>query len=149
MSKAPARNQQRDLQYAALPFRRGARDALEVMLITSRGSKRWIIPKGWPVEKLAPHDSAAREALEEGGVIGRIGKGSIGAYQYEKRHDDGTTTRCTVTVFALEVEKQLASWHEKDERSTRWFALPEAARAVAEPELSAMIRNLAALLTSA
>ncbi len=142
MSREPARN----LQYAALPYRRRADGTLEVMLITSRETRRWIIPKGWPVERLAPHDSAAHEALEEGGLVGRIGERPIGVYHYRKRLADKSAVQCAVKVFALEVKEQLTSWPEKDERRTQWFALQEAAGAVEEPELSAMIANLAALL---
>ena len=72
------------LQYAALPYRRrGA--AIEVLLITSLGTKRWIIPKGWPIEGLKPPDSAAGEAMEEAGVVGVVGRESIGSFLYEKR----------------------------------------------------------------
>ena len=80
------------------------------------------------------------------GLVGQIGKRSIGHYFYQKRRADGSTVRCTVQVFALEVERQLTSWPEQNQRHTRWFALDEAADAVNEPELRAMIQNLAALL---
>jgi 8-oxo-dGTP pyrophosphatase MutT (NUDIX family) len=142
MSKKPAPN----LQYAALPYRRRDDGVFEVMLITSRETRRWIIPKGWPVPRLAPHESAVREAWEEGGLIGRIGEHSIGVFHYEKQLADGSTVPCTVTVFALEVEQQLASWPEQDRRSTHWFTLQEAAGAVKEPELRAIMQNLALLV---
>ena len=142
MSRKPAPN----LQYAALPYRRRADGVFEVMLITSRETRRWIIPKGWPVQRLAPHESAAREAWEEGGLIGRIGEHSIGIFDYEKQLADGSAVPCTVTVFALEVEQQLTTWPEQDRRSTHWFTLQEAAGAVKEPELRAIIQDLAALL---
>ena len=61
------------LQYAALPYRRRADGGIEVLLITSRETRRWIIPKGWPAPGLTPHDSAINEAMEERGAIGRIG----------------------------------------------------------------------------
>jgi 8-oxo-dGTP pyrophosphatase MutT (NUDIX family) len=137
----------RSLQYAALPYRRRADGAIEVMLITSRETQRWVIPKGWPVHGLAPHDTAAKEAMEESGVVGRIGERSIGCYHYMKLLVGMALVRCQVETFALEVEEQLGSWPEQDQRHTRWFELQEAADAVQEPELSAMIRNLAALLT--
>jgi ADP-ribose pyrophosphatase YjhB (NUDIX family) len=142
MSRKAAPN----LQYAALPYRRRADGVIEVMLITSRETKRWVIPKGWPVQGLAPRDSAANEAMEESGVVGRIGKRSIGFYHYMKLFGGAAAVRCKVETFPLEVEEQLTSWPEEDQRRTRWFELQEAADAVQEPELSAMIRNLAALL---
>jgi ADP-ribose pyrophosphatase YjhB (NUDIX family) len=134
------------LQYAALPYRRLAGGVFEVMLITSRETERWIIPKDWLGHQLAPHESAAREAWEEGGLIGRIGEHSIGIFDYEKQLSDGSAAPCTVTVFALEVEQQLTSWPEQDRRSTQWFTLQEAAVAAKEPALSAIIQDLAALL---
>jgi 8-oxo-dGTP pyrophosphatase MutT (NUDIX family) len=130
------------LQYAALPFRRRADLTIEVMLITSRDTGRWVIPKGWPVPKLTPRNSAAHEAREEGGIVGRIGERPIGRFHYDKRLSDGSSTHCEVEVFALEVERQMKSWLEKDQRRTRWFAVAEAAVAVDEPELRALIANL-------
>lgn len=135
-----------NLQYAALPYRRRTDGAIEVMLITSLNTKRWIIPKGWPVQGLAPHDCAAREAMEESGLVGRISDRSIGFYGYEKRLADGSAVRCTVETFLLEVEEQLTSWPECGRRQTQWYALQAAADAIEEPELSAMIQSLAALL---
>lgn len=134
------------LQYAALPYRRTTDGSLQVMLVTSKRSRRWIIPKGWPVAGLRPAQSAAREAEEEAGLVGRISERPIGAYSYDKRTAGGTSMRCRVRTFALEVEAQLSAWPEQDRRRTRWFALPEAARAVQEPELKAMIANLPTLL---
>jgi 8-oxo-dGTP pyrophosphatase MutT (NUDIX family) len=61
----------RRIQYAALPYRARGKSELEVMLVTSRGSRRWIIPKGWPKRGIPAHDTAAKEAFEEAGVIGR------------------------------------------------------------------------------
>jgi hypothetical protein len=98
------------------------------------------------VQGLAPRDSAANEAMEESGVVGRIGKRSIGFYHYMKLLGGADAVPCKVETFPLEVEERLTSWPEEDQRRTRWFELQEAADAVQEPELSAMIRNLAALL---
>jgi ADP-ribose pyrophosphatase YjhB (NUDIX family) len=133
------------MQYAALPYRRRAGGGIEVMLITSRETKRWVIPKGWPAPGLAPHHSAKKEAMEEGGIIGRIGEHSVGFYHYTKVVP-GADVPCKVEVFLLEVEEQLVSWPEEGQRLIRWFELQEAGEAVQEPELSAIIRNLAALL---
>ena len=137
-----SRNRPRRFQYAALPYRRRPDASIEIMLITSRDTGRWLIPKGWPEPGLGPAEAAAREAYEEGGLVGRIGDRSIGSYHYDKRLPDGSTVYCVVEVFALEVERQMKSWPERNERSTRWFFLQEAAEAVGEPELRAIIRNL-------
>jgi 8-oxo-dGTP pyrophosphatase MutT (NUDIX family) len=142
MSKKPAPN----LQYAALPYRHRADGTIEVMLVTSRETGRWVIPKGWPIRGLVPPDSAAREAMEEAGLAGRVGDRSIGFYHYEKRLADGSAVACEVETFAFEVEKQFTAWPEQDQRHTQWFALQGAADAVQESELSAMILRLQALL---
>lgn len=133
------------LQYAALSYRRRADGGIEVLLITSRETRRWIIPKGWPAPGLTPHDSARNEAMEESGAIGRIGERSIGVYHYTKLVADAAVP-CKVEVFLLEVEEQLVSWPEEGQRNIQWFGLQEAGDVVQEPELSAIIRNLAALL---
>jgi 8-oxo-dGTP pyrophosphatase MutT (NUDIX family) len=136
-----------NFQYGALPYRRRADATPEVMLITSRDSGRWVIPKGWPVAGEAAWDSAAREAREEAGLVGRIGRRAVGRYHYEKLLENGSSIWCMVEVFALEVDEQLASWPERDQRLTRWFSLEEAATAVDEPELGAVIRDLPTHLT--
>jgi 8-oxo-dGTP pyrophosphatase MutT (NUDIX family) len=133
------------LQYAALPYRRRG-DGVEIMLITSRDTGRWVIPEGWPMPGLAPCHSAAREAREEGGLVGKVGEQPIGRYHYQKRLADGSWVPCAVEVFALEVERQMRTWLERHQRRTQWFALQEAADAVQEPELRALIRDLATRL---
>jgi len=134
-------------QYAALPYRRDKAGALEVFLVTSRETKRWVIPKGWPIRGLKPHDSAAREAYEEAGLEGDARKRSIGRYMYDKRVDQGHVA-CEVDVFPLAVKRQRKRWPEKGQREGRWFDLSEAAEAVQEPELAALIRDLPARLAS-
>jgi 8-oxo-dGTP pyrophosphatase MutT (NUDIX family) len=129
------------LQYGALPYRRHA-GALEIMLVTSRQMRRWIIPKGWPVAGLAPHESAAHEAMEEAGLLGEISARSLGSYRYTKRLVAGSIT-CQVDVFPLRTREQLPAWPEMHQRSTQWFTLEDAAAAVDEPELSEMIRKFA------
>jgi 8-oxo-dGTP pyrophosphatase MutT (NUDIX family) len=129
------------LQYAALPWRRTP--ALEILLVSSRETRRWIIPKGWPIEGLAPHEAAAREAFEEAGVRGEAMPTALGHYHYVKRSKAGADQPCRVEVFALEVESEALDWPEKDERSTRWFPADVAAGAVDEPELKELIHKFA------
>ncbi len=126
-------------QYAALPVRINGSGQLEVLLLTSRGSRRWVLPKGWPIRKLAPGAAAAREAYEEAGVEGQVRpRTSIGAYHYAKNLEVGQLPM-TVKVFLLWVERQLPTWPEQAERETRWFSPEVAAGLVAEPELAALI----------
>src|SRR5258707_10158335 len=100
------------VQYAALPYRSSSTYRTEVMLVTSRERRRWIIPKGWPQKGKAPHRSAAREAFEEAGVVGAIRRRSIGSFSYEKRLKKGALVECEVLVFALKVKGQNNKWPE-------------------------------------
>jgi 8-oxo-dGTP pyrophosphatase MutT (NUDIX family) len=132
-----------NFQFAALHYRRSTDDTgLEVMLITSRDTGRWVVPKGWPSEREAAWDCAAREAREEAGLVGDIHKRPVGSYHYKKLLDSGLPVWCTVEVFALAVAGRLESWPEQSERVGRWFSLDDAANAVDEPELGDLIREL-------
>jgi len=128
-------------QYAALPFRQ--RDGIEVLLVSSRETRRWVVPKGWPKKGCKPHVTAAREAREEAGVIGEIGRKSVGSYHYLKDGEGGSI--CLVVVFPLAVKRQRKTWPEKSQRTTKWFPLALAADAVNEPELKDVIRNFGRL----
>ena len=128
------------VQYAALPYRVTKDGGLEFLLITSRTTRRWIIPKGWPMGDRPPHKVAAREALEEAGVEGKAGKRPIGAYLYEKLLSNGVLVPCHVEVFALKVEKQKSAWPERKMRDRRWLSREEAAREVSDGELAPLIR---------
>lgn len=128
-------------QIAAMPIRRLADGSLEILLVTSRTTRRWIVPKGWPMKGLKDHDAAAREAFEEAGVVGRISHEPAGRYTYWKRMADHFVL-CEVTLYLLEVDRQLASWAEQDQRRSQWFKLADAADLVDEPELRSAIRDL-------
>lgn len=128
------------VQYAALPWR--MRDGtLEAMLLTSRGTGRWVIPKGWPHDGFSSAHSAAQEAYEEAGIRGSVTTAPIGSYCYTKTRDEGGSVDCVVYVHALEVKDQLEDWPEKGQRKTRWFPRGEAASLVAEAELRTLISS--------
>lgn len=129
------------MQYAALPFR--DEGELQVLLVTSRETHRWIIPKGWPMASRHPWDAAAREALEEAGVEGAVSHTPVGTYIYDKRMAGGVLVPCSVEVFALKVARQRKQWREKDERETRWFPVTEAIEAVQEQGLKIILRTFA------
>jgi 8-oxo-dGTP pyrophosphatase MutT (NUDIX family) len=112
------------------------------MLVTSRETGRWIIPKGWPKRRKKPCASAAREAFEEAGVVGRIDKSPIGSYSYKKRLKRGEVVVCQVDVFPLEVRRLKKSWPEMSEREVQWFSRTAAAETVSERRLSNIIRKL-------
>ena len=115
-----------------------------VMLITSRETQRWVIPKGWAKNGVAPHAQAAREAYEEAGLEGEIGTKPIATYRYDKRLPKGRTRACQVQVFPLAVTRQHDDWPEKSERQTRWFTPAEAAERVAEDGLATLMLRLVA-----
>ena len=110
-------------QFAALPWRTGT-GGLEILVITSRETRRWVIPKGWPMKDRAAHQAAAQEAYEEAGVRGDIASEPLGM---------------------LQVSEILDTWPERDEREREWVKPEEAARRVDEPELTALIEAFAFL----
>ncbi|MGB2201546.1 MAG: NUDIX hydrolase [Pseudooceanicola atlanticus] len=127
-------------QYAALCYR-VVRDKPQVLLITSRGTKRWIVPKGWPMAKKAPHEAALQEAKEEGGVIGRASAKPLGTYSYMKVLSNGDEVPCIGLLFPVRVRLLRAEYPEARERKRKWFSLKKAAKKVDEPELARMIRD--------
>lgn len=133
-------------QVAALPLRFDAR--AEILLVTSRDAKRWVIPKGWPMPGLSDADAAAVEAREEAGLAGVIHPAPLGAYVYRKRRDRRVRL-IKVTVYRLDVRRQLGKFRERGQRSARWMSLPEAAEAVREPGLKALLRTLDGRLSDA
>jgi 8-oxo-dGTP pyrophosphatase MutT (NUDIX family) len=136
----------RHRQYGALALRVGARDQIEVLLLTSRGTGRWVIPKGWPMRNRTPAGTAKREAFEEAGVKGELwSKKPIGSFRYFKR-DENFSGEILVRVFVLGVERQKKEWPEKDQRRVRWFSLRQAAALVKERELAKLLRSIPKLL---
>jgi 8-oxo-dGTP pyrophosphatase MutT (NUDIX family) len=126
-------------QFAALPWRRGPNGDVEVMLITSRETHRWVIPKGWPIKGKSAWKSAAQEAFEEAGLQGKIGKRPAGVYAYDKRLDNGRLQQVQVAVFDLQVESEAQVFPEAGQRRKQWVSPGEAARLVDEPELMAVL----------
>src|SRR5262252_799126 len=106
MRNGSKRPSARRLQYAALPYRMSKKDRAEFMLVTSRETRRWIIPKGWPKKGKSPRRSAADEAFEEAGVVGAVGKHPAGSFIYKKRLKNGGWVQCEVRVFPLKVKQQ-------------------------------------------
>ena len=128
-------------QFAALPWRRQADGSVKVLLITSRDTHRWVIPKGWPMVGRTPAQAAAQEAYEEAGLVGEATARAIGAYTYDKRLRDGAVRAVTVQVFALEVMVERLSFPEQGQREKRWTSLEQAAELVDEAELKAILRG--------
>src|SRR3984885_648182 len=103
----------RDVQFAALPWRIGEGGRRQIMLLTSRETQRWIIPKGWPMKGRKPAEVASQEAYEEAGLVGHVvGKRPIGSFHYQKQLTNKERL-CQVLVFSYRVDRQLDDWPEK------------------------------------
>ena len=127
-------------QVAALPWRLGD-DGVEVMMITSRETRRWVIPKGGRMVGKTDPQAAAQEAYEEAGVQGETLEAPIGHFRYAKRLKSGETQACVVAVYPLEVLIQLGAWPEDQQRQRRWMPQADAADAVHEEDLADLIRD--------
>jgi 8-oxo-dGTP pyrophosphatase MutT (NUDIX family) len=130
-------------QVAALVFRVSEQEGVEVLLMTSRGTGRAVIPKGWAMKGKLDHEAAAQETYEEAGILGKIARKPIGTYEYWKE----LATTCelvSVDVYPLEVERQRKKWPEQGSREVAWFTRGDAALRVNEPALAAMILGFVA-----
>jgi len=133
--------QQGGQQFAALPFAE-IEGEVRVLLVTSRETRRWVLPKGWAEEGLTPAELAAKEAFEEAGALGSVVSEAIGAYRYSKRLKTGQELWCEVGVYPLHVEQLLGEWPEAHQRERRWFSPAQAAEQVQEEDLAALLRQL-------
>ena len=130
-------------QIAAIPLRSDASGQLQVMLVTSRETRRWVIPKGWPWPGLPDHEAAREEAWEEAGVRGHARRDKIGSFTYGKRRN-GKVMPTKVIVYRLDVTEIAETWPEIAERQRAWFSLAKAADAVEELKLKKLLLALVA-----
>lgn len=137
----PVYGKRHSLQVAALCWRRNRKGRIRILLITSRETRRWVIPKGWPMHNRTSAGAAEREAFEEAGVRGSVIDKCIGLYTYEKVLGRKKTIPLVVQVFPLEVESILKKYPENGQRRGQWFSRSKAARKVREPDLKALIRT--------
>ncbi|MBV9930251.1 MAG: NUDIX domain-containing protein [Alphaproteobacteria bacterium] len=131
----------RPVQAAAMPWRRRGDGDIEILLVTGRRGRRWIVPKGWPMRGRSLAEAAAQEAWEEAGVRGRVAPRPIGRFRHHKRHRLLGPTEFIVLLFPLEVESEAQSWPERDQRARRWCRRRDAAEAVASPALAKLVRG--------
>lgn len=129
-------------QCAALPLTWREDGSCLVLLVTSRDTKRWVLPKGWRERGVEGWEQAAREAHEEAGLIGKIRQRAVGHYRYDKRLRGGRIVPCRVDVFPLEVTGRLDNWPERAQREAAWFTPAEAAAKVDEPGLAEILLRL-------
>ena len=125
-------------QVAALPWRRGA-EGVEILLVTSRETRRWVTPKGGRMPDRSDAEAAAQEALEEAGVEGVVSTAPLGSFRYLKVLKRRAPRWCVVDLYGLEVTAEHPDWQERGERERVWLPRDEAARRVDEPDLKALI----------
>ncbi len=130
-------------QVAALPWRMYD-GRLQVLLVTTRETRRWVIPKGWPMPGKTPWEAAAIEAFEEAGVNGTVSELPCGSFKYRKRSSRKVETMINVSVYALETAGESKRWPEMSERKRKWFSPAEAASRVGEAALKQIIAEFAA-----
>lgn len=136
-----AKKGERIRQVAAIPFRLNARGDIEVMLVTSRTTRRFIVPKGWPMKGKSGRKAATIEAQEEAGVLGKTLKEPAGTYSYWKRLAN-RFVRVDVIVYLLRVTEELADWREARRRQRAWLSPADAAMLIDEPDLSTLVKTL-------
>jgi len=125
-------------QFAALCWRK-RRDDVQVLLVTSRRTGRWVIPKGWPMDGLTPTEAAGQEAWEEAGAEGKVNDTCLGVFTYTKNMEDDDDLPCAVAVFPMKVKKTRSDWPEVEARKRKWFSLKKAASQIHEPELQRIL----------
>ncbi|MFD2175574.1 NUDIX hydrolase [Rhodobacter lacus] len=129
------------LQVAAL-CRRKIEDELEVLLVTSLDTGRWIVPKGWPMRGKTLAEAALREAWEEAGITGTVHAEAVGNYVYTKHRKTGLDQRCEVLCFLVDVETMEDKFPEAGRRKRVWVSPKTAAKRVQEKDLKLLLRTL-------
>lgn len=128
-------------QVAALPVARELNGSLRVLLVTSRETRRFIIPKGWPMKGVEDFRAAEIEAREEAGLVGRAHPKPIGSYlAWKRRTTDFRLVK--VKVYLLDVQRQLSEWKEQGQREMAWLSAEDAADLIDEPGLAALLQDL-------
>lgn len=127
-------------QFAALCYRM-VKDKPEVLLITSRGTGRWIIPKGWPMDGVTPAQCALTEAWEEAGVRGKVHDQCLGLFSYFKAIGPERGLPCVAMVYPVKVKALVGKYPEAGQRKRKWLRPNKAAELIAEPELAHLVRN--------
>lgn len=134
---------ERPLQTGALPWRMGPKKRLEVLLVTGRKSRRWTIPKGWPMPGKSLAEAAEVEAFEEAGVKGTVDPEPLGFFNHTKQSLPSGTLDVRILVHPMNVERELSNWPEFGQRRRKWFSIKEAVAKVDSEELGALIMQSA------
>jgi 8-oxo-dGTP pyrophosphatase MutT (NUDIX family) len=129
------------LQVAALPWR-ARRGSLEFLLVTSRASRHWLIPKGWPMLGKSNREAALQEAFEEAGVSGVGSVGPIGSYRFLKAMHDGTELPCVMSVYGMSDVVELDAWPEMEQRERLWVPQIDALDMIFDWSLARFLADL-------
>ena len=109
------------VQVAALCYRKTRDGKKDVLLVTSRGTKRWILPKGWPIDGLNGAETALQEAWEEAGVkAAEVSKDPVGQFEYPKELDTGGITQVETEVYLTRVDELSKTYQESGQRERKW-----------------------------
>lgn len=133
-----------DLQVGALCWRK-RKGQTEVLLVTSRDSGRWVVPKGWLMKGRSAAGSAMQEAWEEAGVrVDPSESRPAGQFEYIKLLKGGRKQRLTVHLFSVRLRKSDLHdrFPEAKERKRTWMTARKAAEKVEEPGLRKILRRL-------
>lgn len=122
-------------QSGVVPYRM-RKGEIEVLLVTARGKRSWIIPKGVIEPDFSARNSAAKEALEEAGVIGAVGGKPLGVYQQKKWGKS-----CSIKVYPMLVTRTYKVWKE-DDRKRQWLPLKKALKLVDNGGLKRIMKQL-------
>ena len=125
-------------QFGALCYR-VRNGKVQILLVTSRGTGRWIVPKGWPKDGVTPYQAALEEAWEEAGVKGKVTGNPVGIYSYVKGRDNLEDIPCIVVVFPIKVSNLKTEYPEVDQRKRKWFSPKKAAEHLSDPELKHLV----------
>ena len=126
-------------QFGALCYRI-RENKVQVLIVTSRRTRRWIVPKGWPIDGATPEEAALQEAWEEAGVKGRVKGGSLGFFSYQKDMS-GKRLACVVAVFPVKVKAIKSNYPEAKERKRRWVSRSKAAKLLDDKALAKIVKN--------
>lgn len=131
------------IQTGVLPWRLASDMGIEILLVTSRRSGRWTIPKGWPIAGKSLAEAAAQEAFEEAGVAGTVDPKPLGNFRHIKQKSINGDLEVSVLVHPMWVDRELEKWPENGQRKRKWFRPNDAAKRVDSDELSELIRQSA------
>jgi len=117
------------------PRNNAHRDAIEFLLVRTRGGGRWTFPKGSAEPGLTHAQAAALEAFEEAGVHGRIEEASFARYRRRRSHGEDRASKAGekgIAVNAHLCEVLRLSPPQESKRDRTWFSVEDARQRLQE-----------------